>query len=71
VGSVDEARRLLDRLERIESLKAQGAEPRALLVEVRALLLEGESWLSAEGETGGRAALALGRLATALGDSPR
>jgi hypothetical protein len=49
---MDEARNVIERLERIERLRAAG-EPRAvLLLEVRRLLEEGEAWIAAEtGET--------------------
>jgi hypothetical protein len=46
---VEEARRVLERLERIERLRSHGAARGALLPEVRSLLEEGESWLAAEG----------------------
>jgi hypothetical protein len=45
---MDEARRVLERLERIERLRDGGAPASALLVEVRALLSEGERWLASE-----------------------
>jgi hypothetical protein len=54
---MDEARRVLDRLERIEALRGQGAAPRELLTELRALVREGEQWAAAE-RTGTRAARA-------------
>jgi hypothetical protein len=53
---VDEARAVLDRLERIEELDRAGAARNELLVELRALLGEAEAWSRAEGgETGARA----------------
>lgn len=45
---MDEARRLLARLERIDVLRREGAPADALLAEVRGLLREGERWLAAE-----------------------
>ncbi|MDQ3866349.1 MAG: hypothetical protein M3304_05925 [Actinomycetota bacterium] len=45
---VDEARRVLERLERIERLQAVGASRLVLLAEVRQLLEEGEAWIGAE-----------------------
>ena len=57
---MDEARRVLERLERIERLRDGGASGSVLLGEVRALLSEGERWLASErpdGLDGARAAL--------------
>lgn len=57
---MDEARRVIDRLERIESLRGAGAPAALLLAEVRGLLADGERWLAAErpeGLEGARAAL--------------
>jgi hypothetical protein len=45
---MDEARRVLERLERIERLRDGGAPASVLLGEVRALLSEGECWLASE-----------------------
>jgi hypothetical protein len=47
---MDEARAVLRRLRRIEALEFEGADPRALLAEVEALLDEAAAWLEAEGE---------------------
>jgi hypothetical protein len=58
---VDEARAVIHRLERIEALEREGAGPKQLLAEVRALLREGEAWLEAEGGGTGLAAAALER----------
>lgn len=60
---MEEARRLLERLDRIEALDRAQAEPRELLGELRALLHEAEAWSRAEGAGGAevdalRAALA-------------
>jgi hypothetical protein len=45
---MDEARRVIERLERIDALKGSGVGARDLLAEVRLLLAEGERWLAAE-----------------------
>jgi hypothetical protein len=66
---MDEARRVLARLERINGLKEAGAEPKTLLAEMRALLVEGEAWACAEGEAAGGGAAALERLSSALGQA--
>lgn len=46
---MDEARTVLDRLERIERLDREAAAPGELLGELRALLREAEAWAKAEG----------------------
>jgi hypothetical protein len=58
---VDEARTVLERLERIDDLDARGAPPGALLAEVRVLLAEAEEWLEVEPVGTQRAAAALTR----------
>ena len=45
---MDEARRIIRRLERIETLQGARAPAADLLAEVRLLLREGEAWLAAE-----------------------
>jgi hypothetical protein len=45
---MDEARRLLERLERIESLDRTPAARPALLAELRALVAESEAWALVE-----------------------
>ena len=45
---MDEARKVIRRLERIESLQSGQAPAQKLLGEVRLLLSEGEAWLAAE-----------------------
>jgi hypothetical protein len=45
---VDEARKVISRLERIEALQSSLAPAEQLLGEVRQLLSEGEAWLAAE-----------------------
>ena len=57
---MEEARQLIQRLDRIEALRRDEAPTAVLLAEVRALLSDGERWLAAEpgGDLGGaRAAL--------------
>jgi hypothetical protein len=66
---MDEARRVLERLERIERLRDDGAPATVLLDEVRALLSEGERWLSTERPEGLDAArVALARCHVELKD---
>ncbi len=45
---MDEARAVLERLERIDALERDGAPAERLLGEVRALLAEAEAWVRAE-----------------------
>jgi hypothetical protein len=45
---MDEARRVLERLERIETLRRTDAPAAELLVQLRRLLMEGERWLAVE-----------------------
>jgi hypothetical protein len=45
---MDEARRVLARLERIEALDRDAAHPTDLLEELRALLTEAEAWARAD-----------------------
>ena len=45
---MEEARQVIERLERIDALRAAGAPAGELLDEVRGLLAEGERWLAAE-----------------------
>ena len=57
---MDEVCAVLDRLDRIESLRRSGAVPAVLLEELRALLGEAEEWSRMEGgEAGERAVDAL------------
>ena len=56
---MDEAAAVLGRLARIEALEREGAPPRALLSEVRSLLVEAERWIEAEPGATERAAEAL------------
>ena len=66
---MEEARSVLERLRRIDQLKAQGVPAQVLLDEVRALLGEAEIWLDAEG-TPHRAATALDCSQEALAGEP-
>ena len=45
---MDEARAVLERLDRIDALELEGAPAEILLDEVRALLAEAEAWVRAE-----------------------
>ena len=42
---MDEARRVVERLDRIEELERCGAEPTELLAELRGLLVDAEAWV--------------------------
>jgi hypothetical protein len=55
---MDEARAVLERLERIERLRREGALPDVLLDELRALLEEAEEWSRVEGGDVGERAVA-------------
>ena len=63
---MDEARAVLERLERIERLDAAGTPARVLLGEVRALLSEAEAWARREGRDADDAADAVERCRRAL-----
>jgi hypothetical protein len=62
---MDEARAVIDRLDRIEQLERAGADPGALLDELRGLVREAEAWARVEGDS--RAAAAVERCDEALG----
>lgn len=47
---MDEARAVLHRLERIETLEREGAPPVALLAELQELVREAEVWAKLEGD---------------------
>jgi hypothetical protein len=69
---MEEARRVIERLERIERLRTSGAAADALLAEVRGLLEDGERWLSAERPEGlDGAQAALERCRAGLGSGAR
>ena len=55
---MDEARAVLERLERIEALDAAAAAPDELLAELRALVREAESWARRERDPEAQAAAA-------------
>ena len=61
---MDEARRVIERLERIDALDRGAASPGELLAEVRGLLDDAEVWVRIEG--GDRADDAVTRLRQAL-----
>ena len=59
---------MIRRLERIDALEREGANPRTILAEVRELLREGEAWVASEGPSGSNgAAEALERARRAYG----
>jgi hypothetical protein len=47
---MDEARAVLNRLERIEALEREGAQPAAVLAELQELVHEAEAWARLEGD---------------------
>jgi hypothetical protein len=63
---VDEARKVIERLARIESLERGGCRADVMLGEVRALLHEAEAWVRAEPGGTERAVEALERSREAL-----
>ncbi|MGH3132387.1 MAG: hypothetical protein ACRDNY_01345 [Gaiellaceae bacterium] len=54
---MEEARSVLERLGRIESLDRAGARRPELIAELRALLLEAEAWAKVEGGDAGEDAV--------------
>ncbi len=68
---MDEARAVLHRLERIETLEREGAPTRSLLAEVQALLAEAEVWVAAERDGTDLAEQALRRCREAVGTRGR
>ncbi len=68
---MDEARAVLHRLERIETLEREGAPTRSLLAEVQALLAEAEVWVAAERDGTDLAEQALRRCRKAVGTRGR
>jgi predicted nicotinamide N-methyase len=70
VDAVDQARAVLDRLERIEALRVADAPAGILLAEVRSLLTEAEAWVEAD-RPGARAEEALERCRDALAAGER
>ncbi len=65
---MEEARRVLERLDRIEVLEQAGADPGEVLDELRGLLLAAEAWVRVEG--GDTAGDAVTRLREALVRDP-
>jgi len=63
---MEEARRVLERLDRVEALHLSGAPAATVLDELRALVTEVEDWLAAEGPGTAGAMDALDRCRTAL-----
>jgi hypothetical protein len=61
---MEEARKVIERLERIEALDRATADPVVLLAEVRGLLHDAEAWVRMEGGEAGEDAVA--RLRSAL-----
>jgi hypothetical protein len=68
---MEEARRVLARLERIEALEQDSALPGVLLDELRALLEEAEAWARAEPRVPAAAADAVERCRQMLEDTSR
>jgi hypothetical protein len=65
---MDEARAIIDRLDRIEALERGGAPPAKLLGELQGLVRDAEAWARLEGDE--RAAAAVERCEEALGVVP-
>ena len=55
---MEEARSVLERLDRIETMRRANAGPAELLGELRVLLHEAEVWVAAEGDEAGVTAVA-------------
>ncbi|MGB2953857.1 MAG: hypothetical protein WBB74_10790 [Gaiellaceae bacterium] len=64
---MEQARKVLHRLRRIEALEREEAPARSVLAEVHELLGEVEAWLSAEREGSDLAEAALARCRESLG----
>jgi hypothetical protein len=65
---MEEARAVMQRLDRIEALDRERARPETLIAELRELVREAEEWVRAEGEPG-RAVAALDELSESLSAS--
>lgn len=50
VHGMDEARAVLERLERIAALEREGANPATVLAELQSLVREAEAWARLEGD---------------------
>lgn len=55
---MDEARAVIERLDRIDALERDGASPAALLAELQALVREAEAWARLDGDERAKAAVA-------------
>ena len=66
---MDEARQVIRRLERIETLQGARAPTADLLAEVRQLLREGEAWLAVEHGEGASANAEAGHVQTAAAEA--
>lgn len=55
---MDEARAVIERLDRIETLEREGAPPETLLAELQALVREAEAWVRLDGDERAEAAVA-------------
>jgi hypothetical protein len=66
---MDEARRVLERLERIDRLRERGGARPVMLGEVRKLLEEGEAWIAAEPGGTERARRALDACRTSVAEA--
>jgi hypothetical protein len=55
---MDEARAVIERLDRIERLERDGASPKTLLAELQSLVREAEAWARLEGDERAEAAVA-------------
>jgi hypothetical protein len=64
---MDEVEAIVERLERIDRLRNEGAAASDLLAELRELLIEGEAWSASEGGEAGERAVS--RLRAALAGS--
>jgi hypothetical protein len=65
-----EARRILERLQRIDALEQAAASPAELLAELRGLLLDAEAWVHVEGGEAAEEAVATLREALARNAVP-
>jgi uncharacterized coiled-coil protein SlyX len=68
---MDEARSVLERLERIEALERRGSPSQLLLAELSALVAEAEAWVRVEAGSTDAAQDAIERLKQAVGDHAR
>ena len=70
MDAVEQARAVLDRLDRIDALRKEDAPAGVLLEEVRSLLSEAEAWIEVD-RPGARAGDALERCRDAVGAGER